>query len=120
MAEPADPRDWDVIATLRLIDLLAGRWVLAIVRELHGADRLRRRHLRGALPGVSDKVLTETLRRLEEHGLVNRYAIASVPVEVDYALTELAATLVPVITTLHRWAADHPFDTGPSPTSEDP
>jgi DNA-binding HxlR family transcriptional regulator len=57
--------------------------------------------------GISHKVLTQTLRRLERHGLVAREAFGGVPPRVDYGLTDLGATLLGPIDALTRWAEDH-------------
>jgi DNA-binding HxlR family transcriptional regulator len=103
-----------VIPLVRIID---GRWVLPILHTLHDGP-LRRSALRQQLDAVSDKVLTETLRRLQRHHLITRTAIATVPVEVDYALTALAHSLWPILADMQAWAVLHeveldpPFGTG--------
>jgi DNA-binding HxlR family transcriptional regulator len=99
-----DPRGgWSSTAVSSFVALIAGRWVLPILQALE--DRpLRRKALRDGVGSVSDKVLTETLRRMEADKLVFRTAIASVPVEVDYALTSFARTLWPVLSQMENWA----------------
>ncbi len=95
--------EWHPEVVRPLIELIAGRWVLAIFRALD-AGPLRRVVLRERLGPVSDKVLTETLRRLERHGLVNRTIVESVPIEVDYGLTALARRLARLLPELHQFA----------------
>ena len=56
---------------------------------------------------MSDKVLTETLRRLEDAGFVTRDVVPSIPIEVDYALTELAESLWPLLSDLASWTRGH-------------
>lgn len=89
------------------LDILAGKWVAPIVTVL-----MSRPHRHGDLHGavgldVSQKVLTETLRRMERVGLVSREVRAEVPPAVIYALTDLGQTLIEPITHLARWAATH-------------
>ena len=59
------------------------------------------------MTGVSQRMLTLTLRQLERDGLVSRTVHASVPPRVDYALTELGTTLLAPVTALGGWAATH-------------
>lgn len=102
-----DPMPWDAETLMPILRLLAGRWVLPILEALQ-AGTLRRSVLTDDLPGVSDKVLTETLRRLERAQFITRRAIASVPVEVDYALTSRARTLWPILEQLQMWSVSVP------------
>jgi DNA-binding HxlR family transcriptional regulator len=57
--------------------------------------------------GISQKMLTQTLRNLEHDGLVERRIFAEVPVRVEYSLTELGKNLVPVLTSLLQWSESH-------------
>jgi len=68
---------------------------------------LRRNLLHERIGDVSNKVLTETLRRLESQRLIKRKTVASVPVEVDYGLTARGRRLWPLLHELHRWAIDN-------------
>jgi DNA-binding HxlR family transcriptional regulator len=71
-----------------MLDLLANKWsALALGALEDGAQRFGA--LRARLQGVSPKVLTQTLRRLEEHGLIDRQVYAEVPARVEYSLTPL-------------------------------
>ncbi|MET9426123.1 MULTISPECIES: helix-turn-helix domain-containing protein [unclassified Streptomyces] len=87
-------------------DLLAHTWNAVVLYALADGPR-RPRELRAAIGGISAKVLTETLRRLEGHALVERHAYAESPPRVEYALTELGATLLEPIRALGRWSAEH-------------
>ena len=88
------------------LNRIGDRWTALIVGVLaerpHRFGELRRR-----VDGISQKMLTQTLRSLERDGLVSRTAFATVPVTVEYALTELGATLVPVLAAIRDWAEDH-------------
>jgi DNA-binding HxlR family transcriptional regulator len=89
-------RNQELVADCRLraaTDLFAHTWDPVVLAAL--GDGPRRRHqLRSAIGGVSDKVLTETLRRLLANGLVDRRRFAEAPPRVEYALTGLGESLV--------------------------
>lgn len=101
--EPVAQRQWSSVHVTTVVALISRRWVLPILQALDDGP-LRRNVLRERVGAVSEKVLTETLRRMEVDSLVHRTAIATVPVEVDYALTSFARTLWPVLTGMERWA----------------
>jgi DNA-binding HxlR family transcriptional regulator len=63
--------------------------------------------LRREIMGISQKMLTQTLRNLERDGLIERRIFAEVPVRVEYSLTELGKSLVPVLTSLIQWSESH-------------
>ncbi|MER6066350.1 helix-turn-helix domain-containing protein [Streptomyces sp. NPDC001792] len=90
-----------------VMDILFARWTSHILWALTEHGRLRFSELRALLPGVTPKVLTERLRKLERDGLVTRTYHAEVPPRVEYEATELAATLEPVLLQLTDWAARH-------------
>ncbi|WP_174553457.1 winged helix-turn-helix transcriptional regulator [Nocardia lijiangensis] len=74
-------------------DLFAHTWDPVVLAALHGAPR-RRSELRAAIGGISDKALTEAVRRLLDHGLIERRRFAQAPPRVEYGLTDLGASLV--------------------------
>ena len=91
----------------QLLDRVSDKWVALIMAAL-GSDGPRRySELSRRLAGVSQKMLTQTLRTLERDGLVSRTVTASVPVRVDYELTDLGHTLQDPIKLLKAWAEDH-------------
>ncbi|WP_329212723.1 helix-turn-helix transcriptional regulator [Streptomyces sp. NBC_00683] len=85
-------------------DLLANTWNPVVLYALATGPR-RPGELRAEIGGISAKVLTETLRRLEGYGLVERCAYAEAPPRVEYALTALGRTLLEPIEALGRWSA---------------
>ncbi|WP_405860786.1 helix-turn-helix transcriptional regulator [Streptomyces sp. NBC_00090] len=90
-------------------DLLSNTWnpvVLWVLRDGPG----RPRELRKRIGGISPKVLTETLRRLEFNGLVARHAYAESPPRVEYELTDLGRTLLAPIDAFGAWAFEHGDD----------
>lgn len=89
-----------------IFERLADKWALLVVRLLK-CRPTRFNQLRREIEGVSQKVLSQTLRRLERDGLVSREVIASMPVAVEYSLTELGRTLADAIEPLTAWAVVH-------------
>jgi DNA-binding HxlR family transcriptional regulator len=92
--------------TRQLLDTLADKWVCLVVAALKDEPQ-RYSHLSQTIAGVSQKMLTQTLRSLERDGLVTRSVTASVPVRVDYELTPLGRTLLPVMSAIKAWAETH-------------
>ena len=90
----------------QLLDLVASKWVCLILAALVDGPR-RHSELRRDIAGVSQKMLTQTLRDLERDGLVTRAVTPSVPVRVDYALTDLGEGLRRVVQPLKQWAEDN-------------
>ncbi|MFI6013013.1 winged helix-turn-helix transcriptional regulator [Streptomyces sp. NPDC051243] len=87
-------------------DLLANTWNAVVVWALrHGP--VRHGELRDRIGGISQKVLTETLRRLEFNGLVARRAYGGAPPRVEYELTELGGSLLGPIEAFGSWAFEH-------------
>ena len=89
-----------------LLDRLADKWSLLVV-ELLGQGTQRFGQLRRDIDGISQRMLTLTLRRLERDGLVRRTVHAVVPPRVDYDLTPLGATLLEAIEPLVAWTRAH-------------
>ncbi|WP_246034957.1 winged helix-turn-helix transcriptional regulator [Azoarcus indigens] len=89
-----------------VLNRLADKWALLIV-SLLGTGPLRFNQLRREIEGVSQKALSQTLRRLERDGLIDRQAFPTVPVTVEYSLTELGQTLASAFQPLASWAEHH-------------
>jgi DNA-binding HxlR family transcriptional regulator len=85
------------------IELIGKRWTGAIVSALTERP-LRFGELRKAIPGLSDRLLSQRLRELEEEGLVEREVEAGTPVRVTYSLTEVGEDLGPALSELKTWA----------------
>lgn len=91
---------------------ISGKWSLLVLYALdrNGSSPMRFNQLRRAIPDISQKVLTTTLRTLETDGLICRKVFAEVPPRVEYSLTERALTLIPLVDSLINWAADNMAD----------
>lgn len=92
--------------TRQVMATVGGKWAGLLVNALAAGPR-RHGELRAVIAGVSQKMLTQTLRELERDGLVERTVTAQVPVRVDYELTPLGRTLVPVLRALKDWSETH-------------
>ncbi|MCO1582226.1 helix-turn-helix transcriptional regulator [Crossiella sp. SN42] len=89
--------------TRNLLDRISDKWVTLLLCALEDGPR-RYNELSRKLAGISQKMLTQTLRTLERDGLVTREVTPSVPVRVDYALTPLGASLRATVQQLKLWA----------------
>ena len=90
----------------QLLDRLTDKWATLLLVAL--ADRPQRySQLARTVAGVSQKMLTQTLRSLERDGLISRQVTPSVPVRVDYELTGLGRSLLPVMRAVKDWAEVH-------------
>jgi DNA-binding HxlR family transcriptional regulator len=90
----------------RLLDRVGDKWSLLVMALLDGGT-LRFGELRRQIDGISQRMLTLTLRQLERDGLVERTVYAVVPPRVDYTLTALGRTLLEPIHGLVEWTIDH-------------
>lgn len=88
-----------VATTISLID---GKWKVLILRDLLKGPR-RYSQLKKSVGGISQKMLTQSLRQMQANGLVNRTARATVPPQVTYSLTALGESMRPIIAALRSW-----------------
>lgn len=85
-----------------LVEIIGNKWKLLIIRNLL-VRTYRFGELKNDLTGISQKVLTDSLRALEADGIITRTAYAEVPPRVDYALSELGNTLRPLFKDMENW-----------------
>jgi DNA-binding HxlR family transcriptional regulator len=101
---------FDVLAqacpTRQVVNRVGDRWSLLVLYALEGGT-LRFQQLRHTVDGVSQKMLTQTLRALERDGLVQRTVYASVPPKVEYSLSPLGASLSESVAAVRAWAYAH-------------
>ena len=88
------------------VALVGSKWKLLILRNLL-ARPWRFNELRRDLAGISQKVLTDSLRSLEEDGLVCRTVYPEVPPRVEYSLSELGESMRPIIDAMEQWGASY-------------
>ncbi|MCL2576088.1 MAG: helix-turn-helix transcriptional regulator [Defluviitaleaceae bacterium] len=88
------------------LSLIGDKWKVLIIRDLLTGTK-RFGELRKSLTGISQKVLTQHLRAMEESGLVNREVFAQVPPRVDYSLTEAGHSLKPILNAIWQWGEEY-------------
>ncbi|MDN3356143.1 helix-turn-helix domain-containing protein [Actinomadura sp. DC4] len=91
----------------RLLDTISNKWASLTIVALGLGGRMRYSELSARIEGVSQKMLTQTLRNLERDGLLTRTVTPSVPVRVDYELTPLGMSLLEPMHHLKEWAEAH-------------
>jgi DNA-binding HxlR family transcriptional regulator len=118
-----DDQDADFIR--EILDLVGDKWSVLIIGTLADGPT-RYSDLAAAIPGISQRMLTLTLKHLRRSGLVNRTAYAEVPPRVEYSLTDLGTTLLSTVLELAAWSADrhveirrhqNAYDTSAKPTT---
>ncbi|MBV9107803.1 MAG: helix-turn-helix transcriptional regulator [Gemmatimonadetes bacterium] len=90
----------------QVLDLIADKWAVIVIYVLARGTR-RFGELQRTVGGVSQKMLTQTLRGLERDGLVERKVFPVIPPRVEYSLSPLGETLVAPLSSLCRWAEEH-------------
>lgn len=101
---PAHTRETAAEGVEQALKLLEGRWKLIILFHLFGGRTLRFSDLERAIPGVSQKMLIQQLRQMEQDGIVTRTVHHQVPPKVEYALTDWGQALCPALDALLTWA----------------
>ena len=100
-------RELDEVCPIRdVLDRVGDKWSTLLIFTL--AERSHRfGELRRAIPDISQRMLTQTLRELQEDGLISRTVHPTTPPSTEYALTDLGRSLVAPLTALARWAESH-------------
>ena len=99
MTKPPEHTDCPVYTTLKMI---GGKWKPLIFYHLKDGKQ-RFNYLHRAIAGISQRILTLQLRELEQYGLIERKVYAEVPPRVEYSLTELGKSLIPLVENLAGW-----------------
>lgn len=92
------------------VQLIGNKWKLLILRNLL-VRPWRFNELQKSLEGISQKVLTESLRSMESDGIIVRTVYAEVPPRVEYSLSELGETLRPILDAMQAWGSDYKNNT---------
>lgn len=93
------------------IALLGSKWKLLILRELFKGTK-RFGELSRGVPGISQKMLTQQLRQMEDDNLIRRKVYAEVPPRVEYSLTEIGRSLSPILDAMHTWGSKYQMVNG--------
>lgn len=88
------------------IELIGGKWKALLLWNLSDGS-LRFHELQKRFPGLTQKMLTQQLRDMEQNGLINRKVYPVVPPKVEYSLTEFGRTLMPVLYAMNKWGNEY-------------
>jgi DNA-binding HxlR family transcriptional regulator len=100
--DPYNPR----CPSRKILALIGGKWSMLLLCTLRSGP-VRTGVLRRTVGGISQKMLTQTLRELERHGLIERVCFDEIPPRVEYKLTRLGRSLSEVILEVERWVETH-------------
>ena len=90
-----------------VLSRMMDKWTLLVIYTLEQQGTMRFNDLLRAIPDVSQKMLTVTLKSMEADGLVSRKVIPAVPVKVEYTLTKRTGSVLPILDQLLAWAMEH-------------
>jgi len=112
MTESCDPYPADLdprveALVTELIGRVADKWTMLILEELAGHEHLRFTQVGKLVPGISQKMLTQTLREMERNGLLLRTVHPVIPPRVDYRLSEAGSSLSAAFCGVWIWASEH-------------
>lgn len=89
------------------LSIIRSKWQVLILRDLLANGTMRFKELQRSIGKVSQKVLTDNLRAMEDYGIVHREVFAEVPPRVEYSLTETGRSLQPVLDAMWAWGEDY-------------
>lgn len=89
------------------LNVIGGKWKPIILYHLSDVGTRRFGELKKAMPNITQKMLTQQLRELEQDGLIDRRVYAEVPPKVEYSLTEFGKTIMPVLQSLSEWGKSY-------------
>ncbi len=90
-----------------IINRMSDKWSLLILGTLNRNGIMRYKELNAAIPDISQKMLSSTLKRLEEDKLINRKMYAEIPPRVEYSLTKTGKEFMPAVDMMVNWALEH-------------
>lgn len=108
--EKAKPVHTKKCAVTHALEIIGGKWRLPIIWELSAQESMRYNELKRRLDGITNIMLTRSLRGLEEHGLVKRAEICRIPPHVEYSLTESCKRLLPALEIINEWGKERMLD----------
>lgn len=85
------------------LSIISGKWKVVIIWHLGHEGTYRFGELQKLFPSISHRILTKQLKELMEDGIIERYVYPEVPPRVEYSITELGMTLVPIVDMLYDW-----------------
>jgi DNA-binding HxlR family transcriptional regulator len=109
VVDPPESEIWplpEMPASQVLLDEISGKWAILTIAVLSRRSA-RFNQLRRALQGITQKTLTQVLRRLERSGMISRAVLDTAPISVEYAITPLGRTLAGPFSAIHRWTQSY-------------
>ncbi|MCJ9749589.1 helix-turn-helix transcriptional regulator [Neorhizobium sp. BETTINA12A] len=100
--------DGAVAHVTRTLHMISGRWKMPILFRLYADSTMRSSQLLSEIEGISQKMLTQHLRELEQEGLIDRRDFGKQPPRVEYRLTTMGFALMPVLLAARQFSEDHP------------
>ncbi|MBR6813990.1 MAG: helix-turn-helix transcriptional regulator [Tidjanibacter sp.] len=97
----------EICPVRNVIARFGNKWGLLVLLIISEERTIRFNSLSKAIPDISPKVLSTTLKTLETDGFVHREQFAEIPPRVEYSLTEMGQSVIPIIKTLTAWAEEH-------------
>ena len=92
---------------LHALEIIGQKWKLPILWYLHEKENTRYNELKRRIPGITNMMLTKSLRELEEDGLVKRVQYDTIPPKVEYSLTDIGKRFQPVVSALETWGEEY-------------
>lgn len=96
------------------LDIIGGKWKPLILHHIGNASPIRYGELRRRIPNINERVLSRQLRELEKDRLIKRKVYDEVPLRVEYSVTKVGSTLIPILNALGNWGVKYneAFDYG--------
>ena len=91
----------------KVLNIIGGKWKIMILCVIDNNEVVRYGDLRRAVFGITNTMLAQSLKELENDGFISRTQYPEMPVRVEYALTDKANSLIPILLELKRWGEDH-------------
>ena len=112
------PKRYDqVYPVARTLDIIGDRWTLLVIRDLF-FGKTRFQQFLASSPGLPPKLLSDRLKKLEQHDLIERVIYSQHPLRAEYRLTEQGLSLEPVVNVVARWGLEHCFQDEPEAWAE--
>jgi len=99
-----DEESCPVTATMQV---LGGKWKVILINAIYHTSPARFGELKRSVVGITQSMLTQQLRELEEDGLISRKIYAEIPPRVEYTLTEFGLTLAPIMQSMAKWGEEY-------------
>lgn len=88
---------------VQALEIIGGKWRIPIIWELSTEKSVRYNEIKRSIPGITNIMLTRSLKALEEHGIVKRIEYNKIPPHVEYSLTDMCKDLLPALKIINKW-----------------